>query len=58
MESRPDLVPPCCAACAAIGVAEVTWDGEAWQARHGDTVRTVSCGVEAMVALQQMHYGG
>ncbi|MCR4340829.1 MAG: hypothetical protein NUW01_13195, partial [Gemmatimonadaceae bacterium] len=57
MESRPDLVPPCCAACAVARVAEVTWSEEAgWQARHGDTSYQAASGVEALVALQHMHY--
>ena len=57
MESRPDLVPPCCAACFGAGVADVTWDEQAgWQAQHGIVNVSAASGVEAMNRLRDLHY--
>jgi len=56
-ESRPDLVPPCCAACFGAGIADVTWDEQTgWTARHGNVSINAANGVEAMNRLRELHY--
>lgn len=63
MESRPDLVPPCCAACWKAGVASVTWHdddgpppGGEWWAHHSDVHVKLAYGAEALAVLQELHY--
>mgnify|MGYP001561621924 FL=1 len=61
MESRPDLIPPCCAACLKAGIADVSWyaegEGEGgWWVRHGAMLVPVAHGAEALAMLQQLHY--
>jgi len=62
MESRPDLIPPCCAACAKAGIASVDWYApderteDGWRVRHGTSLRPAEHGAEAMAMLQELHY--
>ncbi len=66
MESRPDLAPPCCAACVKAGDVSVTWQPDdtgrpgdlltGWWARHGTTIQAIAHGAEAREVLRALHY--